>query len=450
MSSSQTPRFTSEPMPGTPASDQPSGLGSAALTDQERRLADAIARRAPALLDDLRLHVNTCTGHGGFDHPSLHETRERFRTRLERLGARTELVPGQARPDWLWGGDDTAAVGPRSVPPTMLCRRVDVAGDGAGAGAGRTSPRILIAGHLDTVHHPTSPFRELSIEPGGKRATGPGCVDMKGGLVIAIAALEALDDAGIGCRWTFVANSDEETGSYHSEAALSAAAREHDVGLALEPAMTNGELAVSRGGSGQFFMRAKGKSAHVGRDFAAGVSAVNTLARGIVAAAGLSDAAKGVCVNIGPLQGGTATNVVPDEARAWGNVRFPSPDLSAALERDLLAIAGPDPSGSGGRLEVKTSLNRAAKPMTPAVERLGLAARNVAEALGQRLPFGTTGGVCDGNILQAAGLPTIDTLGVRGGKLHTPEEWIELPSLVERCQLLAILIARLSSGAARV
>jgi glutamate carboxypeptidase len=85
--------------------------------------------------------------------------------------------------------------------------------------------------------------------------------------------------------------------------------------------------------------------------------------------------------------------------------------------------------------------------MLPAVERLGLLARGVAEDLGQELPFAKTGGVCDGNQLQAAGLPTIDTLGVRGGGLHTPQEWIDLSSLVERCQLLAVLLARLGGGA---
>jgi glutamate carboxypeptidase len=92
------------------------------------------------------------------------------------------------------------------------------------------------------------------------------------------------------------------------------------------------------------------------------------------------------------------------------------------------------------------AFNRPAKPMTKETETLALKARMVAEDLGQNLPFGKTGGVCDGNNLQAGGLPTIDTLGVRGGGLHTPQEWIELPSLVERCELLAILILRLCEG----
>ncbi|MAY74953.1 MAG: hypothetical protein CMJ31_09625 [Phycisphaerae bacterium] len=96
-------------------------------------------------------------------------------------------------------------------------------------------------------------------------------------------------------------------------------------------------------------------------------------------------------------------------------------------------------------VSVFRSFNRPAKPETPEVRSLAMAARGVAEALGQELPFAKTGGVCDGNILQDAGLPTIDTLGVRGGGLHTPDEWIDLSSLVERSQLLAVLIYRLSN-----
>jgi glutamate carboxypeptidase len=267
---------------------------------------------------------------------------------------------------------------------------------------------------------------------------------MKGGLVIAVAALEALEEAGIAAEWTVILNSDEETGSYHSEAALRAEAARHDAGLALEPAMPKGELAVERAGSGQFMIEVEGRAAHVGRDFAAGVSAVSRLAECIRHVASLPDPSRGIIANIGPIEGGTATNVVPDRARAWGNVRFAGRESSDALESAVVSLATPPESMP--RVTVRTSFNRPAKPMTPAVERLALEARRAAEDLGQRLPFGKTGGVCDGNILQDAGLPTIDTLGVRGGGLHTPQEWIEIPSLVERCQLLAVLVSRLATA----
>ena len=92
------------------------------------------------------------------------------------------------------------------------------------------------------------------------------------------------------------------------------------------------------------------------------------------------------------------------------------------------------------------SFNRPAKPLIPATQRLADLARAAAEDLGQKLPFGSPGGVCDGNNLQAAGLPTIDTLGVRGGALHTLQEWIDLSSLVERCQMLAVVVMRVCAS----
>lgn len=390
-----------------------------------------VEARRSALLDDLRLHVGIPTGLG--HRQGLDETRQRFTDRCRGLGAEVQFIPGEPKPYWLWSGSYPPlepVVADAPPPPTAIARRLRGHG-----------PRLLIAGHLDTVHDPGSAFNALTIAADGKTATGPGCVDMKGGLVIAMAALEALEEIGADVSWSFLMNSDEETGSYHSDAALAAAAREHDLGLALEPAMSKGELAIARGGSGQFMLDAFGKAAHVGRDFTAGVSAVAALSESIAAACRLSDAAAGLCVNIGPVHGNLATNVVPDRARAWGNVRFPTPAGADRLRTGLTALTrdGAHP------LRVHTSFNRPAKPTTPAVERLALTARAAAEDLGQSLPFATTGGVCDGNQLQAAGLPTIDTLGVRGGGLHTPQEWIELPSLVERAQLLAVLMLRAGS-----
>ncbi|MEM9559499.1 MAG: M20/M25/M40 family metallo-hydrolase [Planctomycetota bacterium] len=398
------------------------------LTTTEQRIAEAVASRAPALLEDLRLHVGLPTG--GNNLQALDETRERLVARLEALGANTELVPGDPKPEWLIGGK----VAPDQIAPTAVCRR-------ASESCARS---VLVAGHLDTVHDPAGDFRELSIRPDGKTATGPGCVDMKGGLVIAVAALEALEEVGAPASWTFTLNADEETGTYHSERALREAATGHDFGLALEPALAGGELAVERVGSGQFMVECFGRSAHVGRAFTSGVSAVNKLAECLVEIAKMPEPQRGRVFSVGPLVGGAATNAVPDHAAAWGNARFPTPVDAGEMESMLAALETADDAMP--RVVVHRSFNRPAKPLTPQTEGLALQARAAAEALGQRLPFASTGGVCDGNILQDAGLPTIDTLGVRGGGLHTPDEWIELDSLVERCQLLAILIARLCAG----
>ena len=397
------------------------------LSEIESRVCGAIERRRGALVEDLRLHVGLPTG--GFNQAAIDETRERFATRLGALGASFELVEPDPKPGWLPG----AAPGVYQ-PPTAVCARLNGAARG----------RVLIAGHLDTVHDPGGDFRELSIAPGGKTATGPGCVDMKGGLVIAAAALEALEECGVGAAWTFLMNADEETGTYHSERAIRAEAPKHDFGLALEPALPGGELAVERMGSGQFMIEAHGRAAHVGRDFASGVSAVTALAECLVEVAAMPDPESGRILSVGPVRGGAATNAVPDLAQAWGNVRFPTPAVGEEIGRMLDALETGE--GAMPRVVVRRSFNRPAKPLIPATEALALRAREVAGALGQGLPFAKTGGVCDGNIMQDAGLPTIDTLGVRGGGLHTPDEWIDLSSLVERCQLLAILIARLSAG----
>lgn len=385
-----------------------------------KAIEKAIEDRRDALLEDLRLNVETPTGGGNLEAIEL--TRSRFVSRLAAIGAETETMPGEPRPDWMGGND--------AIPASSISRS-----------SGRSGPRVLIAGHLDTVHDPEGDFRELTIRDDGT-ATGPGCVDMKGGLVIALHALEVLHEVGAGVNWSFFLNADEETGTYHSDAALRKVSAEHDFGIALEPALAGGELAIERAGSGQFMVDIEGKSAHVGRAFTEGVSAVTALGDVLVDCGRMPEPDRGKIVNIGPISGGNATNAVPDHARAWGNVRFPDESVSAELTRELDALAT-----EGDRLprvRVFRSFNRPAKPLIPGTQRLADMARSAAESLGQSLPFARTGGVCDGNIMQDAGLPTIDTLGVRGGGLHTPDEWIELSSLVERCQLLAVLLHRLS------
>lgn len=375
----------------------------------------------------------------GLNHRAgLDETRERMTTRLGALGAKTELIAGDAAPSWVGvrnGSDDVGDA--QDIPVTAVSRRIRSTASGGA--------NVLVSGHLDTVHDPAGAFRELTIKAGGKLATGPGCVDMKGGLVIALHALEVLEELGVASSWSFIMNSDEETGSFHSAGALQreAASGKYSAGLALEPAMANGGLAVTRGGSGQFMIDARGKTAHVGRDFAAGVSATDALCRAVVAVHQCSDSARGVCVNVSPMWSVEPTNVVASHARAWGNVRFPTPEAGDALGVSLDRVNLDGPRDGLPRVRLTRVFNRPAKPMLPATERLAVVARGVSEDLGRPLPFGTTAGVCDGNNLQDAGLPTIDTLGVRGGGLHTPDEWIELDSLVERCQMLAIVIARL-------
>lgn len=404
-------------------------MATAALSEVEQRVCREVRARERDLVDQLARYVGIPTGTG--HEEGIAEFRDLLVERVVQLGARVERVAGEAKPTWLLGADNS------NIPVSVVCRK---------AGASGEAPRVLIACHLDTVFEPHGPFCEMSIRPDGKTATGPGVVDMKGGIVIVFAALEALAACGVDVAWTLALTSDEETGSYHSEHVLKREARAHEIGLVVEPALPGGELAVERGGSGQFMLEARGRSAHVGREFEKGVSAVVKLAEAIVACGAMPDISKGRVLSIGPLQGGAATNAVPALARAWGNVRFPSKQIADELGVMIDALATEE--GALPALSVSRSFNRAAKPLTPGVEALALRARGVAEALGQELPFTRTGGVCDGNILQGEGLPTIDTLGARGGGLHTEQEWIELASLVERAQLFATLLGRVAQEGA--
>lgn len=395
------------------------------LSELEQAVCESLAERRDRFYADLEEQVAISTGHNY--QPGLDLAREVLTTRLQALGAGVTYREGLPGPPWLERAGDQE--GADAQPIVIATHRA----------AGR-SPRILLVGHLDTVHDPEGDFQELAADEDGVVARGPGAADMKGGLVIALAALEALRDHKIDFTWTFLLNADEETGSFGSEAVLREMAACHDVGIVLEPALADGSLALERMGSGQFMIEVFGRSAHVGREFDKGVSAVTRLGEVLVSLGALADPERGRIVNVGPVVGGSVTNAVPDYAACWGNLRYADRETGDNLAAKLDALA--TEADAMPRVVVHRHFNRPAKPATDAVRALANLARTAAEDLGQSLPFATTGGVCDGNILQDAGLPTIDTLGVRGGNLHRTDEFIEIPSLVERAQLLAVFLLR--------
>lgn len=370
--------------------------------------------------------IPTCSGH----EQGLSRFRAIMRARLAALGADISEIAGETRPAWLVQPGQAA-----DAPPPVALRAV------ARGGTGR---RVLVTGHLDTVHDPFGAFQTLArISP--TRAEGPGAIDMKGGLVILMHALEVLAELGVAPAWTVLLNSDEETGSLQSKGAIRAEARAcaaaGGIGLAMEPALPDGSLVLERLGSASFRIECEGRAVHAGRDFANGVSAVNALAARILDAAKLVDLEQGTVVNIGPLEGGKATNIVADRARAWGNTRFRDSAREDVVRGGLLALAtaadAPLP-----RTRIEYESNRPAKPESPAVRALAAEVRAIGESLGQKVGFGKSGGVSDGNLMQAEGLPTIDTMGPIGGNLHRTDEYIELDSLAPRAAMLAILLAR--------
>lgn len=410
------------------------------LTPEESRLREALMRRRDAMIDDLRALVSLPTGPGG---DGVGRCRDLLTGRAADVGANIETRDPDPRPDWLYSGTDVPSVDPSATAAPDLriavCRR-----DNTPAGAHKP---VLIAGHLDTVHPASSPFREISISPDATRATGPGCADMKGGLVIAIHALEALEECGVRIPWTLLLNADEETGSFASARAIRTEAKRiaaaGGIGIALEPCLPSGAIVTERSGSGQFMLEARGKSAHVGRDFAAGASAVAALAHAIARCHALANPAGGLIVNFGPLQGGATTNSVPDLARAWGNIRFKDAAGAAHLERELRSIAQAATAHvPGTSIALHINLARPAKPLTPQVQALADTVRTAATHLSLPIDFASTGGVCDGNLMQDEGLPTLDTLGVLGGGLHTTDEWVDLDSMPDRAALLALSLVR--------
>ena len=402
-----------------------------ALNAIERDLGARLAARRPRMEADLAEWVAIPTGSG--HEPGLTRFRALLRARLSALAGEIAEFPGDPRPAWIAQPGQSA-----DAPPPVALRAI------LRGGAGRA---VLITGHLDTVHDPHGAFQTLSRGADG-RAVGPGAIDMKGGLVILVHALEVLAEAGIAPAWTVLLNSDEETGSLHSQRVIRAEARacaaRGGFGLAMEPSLPDGSLVLERLGSATFRIECEGRAAHAGRDFAQGVSAVNALAAKILDAAQLVDLDAGTVVNIGPLEGAKATNIVADRARAWGNARFRDAAREEVVKRGLLGLAtaadAPLP-----RTRIEYESNRPAKPETPVVRALAEEVRTIGEALGEKVGFGKSGGVSDGNLMQAEGLPTLDTMGPRGGNLHRTDEYIDLDSLVPRAATLAILLARSTS-----
>ena len=312
--------------------------------------------------------------------------------------------------------------------------------------------QLLLTGHMDTVFAADHAFQTLSwLEP-GKVLNGPGVADMKGGIAVMLAALKAVEasPAARVLGYEVVINSDEEVGSLGSAALIAEAAQGKRAALTYEPsALPDGTLAAARPGSGNFSFTIRGRSAHAGRNPEDGRNA-------IVAAAELalrlaSSKTPGLSVNPARIDGGSPNNVVPDLAVLRVNFRprtLDDQDIAAQLIGEAVAqtMAAHDL-----QIAIHGSFARPPKTMTPEIEALFGLVRQAGADLGQPIAWTSTGGVCDGNNIAACGVPVIDTMGVRGGSIHSMEEFLIVDSLAERAALSALTILRLaaeSSGSA--
>ena len=307
--------------------------------------------------------------------------------------------------------------------------------------------QLLFTGHMDTVFGSDHWFQDVTLDDDIMR--GPGVADMKGGLSVMHAALLAVEHVGAPqLGYEVVINSDEEVGSPGSAALIAAAARGKQAALTYEPsALPDGTLAGARPGSGNFSLLVEGRSAHAGRNPDEGRNAILAAADLALRLAALKR--PGLSVNPARIDGGGPNNVVPDKAVLRVNMRPRTPDDQAHAEAELDAAIAAVAAAHDVTIHRHGGFGRAPKPLDARAQRLFELVRRSGADLGQEISWRDTGGVCDGNNIAACGVPVVDTMGARGGAIHSDREYLIVESLVERAQLSALTILRLANEEAQ-
>ena len=303
--------------------------------------------------------------------------------------------------------------------------------------------QVLLTGHMDTVFAVDHPFQSLKWLEDGV-LNGPGTADMKGGIAVILSALRAVESSPLAAciGYDVLINSDEETGSHASARLIAELAKGKMAALTYEPALPDGTLAGARPGSGNFSVTIHGKAAHAGRNPEDGRNA-------LIAAADLAlrlNAAKapGLKVNPAKIDGGGPNNIVPDQAILRVNMRPTTPDDMIAAEQILRAAIAAVSKEHDVQCHLHGGFNRPPKPLDPAATRLFELVRDCGSDLGLAIAWKATGGVCDGNNIAACGVPVVDTMGPRGGAIHSDEEFLIVDSLAERAQLSALTLLRIA------
>ena len=306
--------------------------------------------------------------------------------------------------------------------------------------------RILLTGHMHTVFPADHAFQGQKWLD-GETLNGPGVADMKGGIAVMLQALKVAEAAGtIGTLgYDVMINSDEETGSLASAALIAELAQGKLAALTYEPAaLPDGTLAHERGGTGNYSITFTGKSAHAGRNPHEGRNAVVAAADLILRLKEMERA--DLTINPAKLEGGAANNVVPDHAVLRFNIRPKSTEAMEGFERDLAQVLAAVEREHEVGMHRHGGVTRPPKPVDERAQRLFDLVKACGAELGQAIRWQSSGGVCDGNNIAACGVPVVDTMGVRGGAIHSPEEFLIVPSLAERAALSALVITRIANG----
>ncbi len=305
--------------------------------------------------------------------------------------------------------------------------------------------RVFLCIHMDTVYPPEDGFTAVT-EVDSNTLRGPGVCDAKGGLAVMLTAVEAMERSPWAKKigWEVLINPDEEIGSPGSSPLFDEAAAGNHVGLLFEPTLPDGSLVSERGGSGSYAVIVHGRSAHAGRDPHMGRNAIHAMAKTIVRLSELSSG--GITINVGKVEGGGPVNVVPDLAICRLNVRAKTPADQKHVQEAISQIIHEADRQDGIHVELHGGFHRPPKPLDDGARQLQKMIELAAHELGLSVAWRYSGGVSDGNQLAAAGLPNIDSLGPRGGSIHSHEEFLLLDSLPERAKLAYLVLRSLAEN----
>ena len=305
-------------------------------------------------------------------------------------------------------------------------------------GDGQGSPIILLS-HMDTVF-PLGTLPRMPFYSKDNKTYGPGVLDMKGGIVIALEAIRALKQAGLSTSHpvTAVFTSDEEVGSLTSRSLIEQVCKEAEMVFVLESGLLDGSLKTWRKGVGDFLVKVKGRAAHSGGDHEKGRNAIEEMAHQILTIQKMTDYQRGTTLNVGVIHGGFAANVVPDECVVDVDMRVLQP---AEAERIQTAMQALKPALEGTSIEVSGELNRPPLPFNEINQAAFAKTCKLASAhLGLELKAGGSGGGSDGNFVAPLGVPVLDGMGAIGADYHSEREYIFTDSLADRAHLLALLL----------
>ena len=308
---------------------------------------------------------------------------------------------------------------------------------------GRNEPGILVLSHVDTVHPPGTLAGPLPFHREGDKVYGPGVYDMKGGLVLAIAAFRQLTREKVTRQLplTFLFNPDEEVGSVGSRKTIEHEGARHRYVLVTEPKRGGGKIVTERKGTGRFVVRAHGRPAHAGAAHHKGKSAIRAMAEVILAIEGFTDYQRGITTNVGLVNGGTGVNVIPEHCTVNADLRVRDLDAAAEMERRFHALKASD---AEVEITVTGGIHRPPFVRGPHVNALFAKAVAVAERMGLELQSdGLSGGGSDGNFTAAKGIATLDGLGIDGDGAHTNHEHLLYSSIEPGTRLIRGLMETL-------